>query len=247
MDKEIQDFFAAPNLLLTATPQEKINVKADLKLSEAVSRILGCGIYVADYTKNEVVYISENIAKMCGLPYKEITAENCGLYLKHVPDSDYKMLLEINGAVFSLFKTMTDEEILKCCVSYNFHINHLLLHQSFTPIAVDNGFVRLGLFVLTLSSENKLGHIVLQQKNSKTFYEYSLEKHVWIPQEKITLSETEKQILCLSAQGRTEDEIAGLLCKSTDSIKYHKKVLFKKLNVSNITEALIYAINNRFF
>ena len=243
MNREIQDFFVAPNLL----QKEKLTAETDLKLSEAVARILGCGIYLVDYTKNEVVFISENIAKMCGLPYKEITARNCDVFLKHIPDSDYKMLLEINGAVFDFLKNMPDDEILKCCVSYNFHINYLLLHQSFTPIIVENGKVILGLFILTLSSENTLGHIVLQKKNSKTFYEYSLEKHVWIPQEKITLSETEKQILCLSAQGRTEDEIAGLLCKSTDSIKYHKKVLFKKLNVSNITEALIYAINNRFF
>jgi DNA-binding NarL/FixJ family response regulator len=54
-------------------------------------------------------------------------------------------------------------------------------------------------------------------------------------------------ILCLSAQGRTSEDIAAVMYRSVDAVKYYKKELFKKMKVKNITEALICAINNRFF
>ncbi len=248
MDKDIQEFFNTSNFLLSKSLQESLSFEIDVKLAEAISRILGCGIYLVDYTTDEVLFISENIAQMCGLVYEKNEIQDyCDYLITHVPDSDYQMLLEINNVVFSFFKGLKDSEILQCCVSYNFHINNFLLHQSFTPIKVENGFVKYGLFILTLSSETDLGHIILQNNITKQLFEYSLEKHIWEKKNAITLSEVEKQILCFAAQGRKVEEIAMLLSRSVDTIKYYKKELFKKLNVSSISEALIYAINNRFF
>ena len=53
----------------------------------------------------------------------------------------------------------------------------------------------------------------------------------------------EHDILMLSSQGYTIKEIASMLCKSEDSIKSYKRVLFAKLGVKSITEAVFAAIN----
>ena len=63
--------------------------------------------------------------------------------------------------------------------------------------------------------------------------------------ESITLNETEREVLLLSAQGHTMNEIADRLCKSVDTIKGYKKALFAKMEVKNIAEALSYATNYR--
>ena len=61
--------------------------------------------------------------------------------------------------------------------------------------------------------------------------------------EGITLSETEREVLRLSAQGYTMNDIADRLCKSVDTIKACKRNLFAKIGVKNIAEALFHATN----
>lgn len=85
----------------------------------------------------------------------------------------------------------------------------------------------------------------MKRSNAQSYYEYSLEIHKWIKKEGITLSETERDVLILSAQGYTMNDIADKLCKSIDTIKACKRALFSKMGVKNIAEALSYATNYR--
>lgn len=84
---------------------------------------------------------------------------------------------------------------------------------------------------------------VMKKAGAKDYYGYSLEKHKWINKKGITLSETEHDVLTLSAQGYTMNDIADRLCKSVGTIKACKRVLFSKLGVGSVTEALSYATN----
>ena len=54
----------------------------------------------------------------------------------------------------------------------------------------------------------------------------------------IVLTETEHNLLMMSAQGYTTEEIADRLFRSVDTMKYHRKKLFRKLGVETISEAL---------
>ena len=82
------------------------------------------------------------------------------------------------------------------------------------------------------------------QKNGECgFFEYSTDRHKWERKEGITLSEAEREVLRLSAQGYTMNEIADRVCKSVDTIKACKRSLFAKLGVKNIAEALFHAVN----
>lgn len=59
----------------------------------------------------------------------------------------------------------------------------------------------------------------------------------------IALSAMERDVLHLSAQGYTMQEIAATLCKSIDTVKACKRALFAKLDVKNIAEALSFVTN----
>ena len=54
----------------------------------------------------------------------------------------------------------------------------------------------------------------------------------------ISLTDTEQALLMMSAQGYTTEEIASRLFRTVDTMKYHRKKLFRKLGVESISEAL---------
>ena len=243
MDKCINDFFRSQNLLHGDKASDKLTIVTALHLASAFTRINGCGIYMVDYEKKKVFFMSDNIVRWCGIPPEKIDCYD--EYVKCVPDSDYKMLMEINEAAFKYLQKLPDDEIIKYTLSYNFHLHKLLMHQYFTPVVVANGVIKIGLFALAVPSEQESGRIIMRRYGAPDFYEYSRAKKCCEHREGIVLSDIEQKVLWLSAQGNTVEQIGEVVHKSPDSVKTYKKRLFKKLGVSSISEALIYAINNR--
>ncbi len=56
------------------------------------------------------------------------------------------------------------------------------------------------------------------------------------------LTERQKEVLLLIAQGLTEQAVAYKLNLSKNTVKYHKKVVFQKLKVRSVIEAIIKAL-----
>jgi len=76
-------------------------------------------------------------------------------------------------------------------------------------------------------------------------FKYNLEGDYWKTEEKIKLSPREKEILRFSARGYTINEVAEVIFVSPDTVKFHRKKLFNKLEVNNVTEAISFATNNK--
>ncbi|MDR1645366.1 MAG: LuxR C-terminal-related transcriptional regulator, partial [Tannerellaceae bacterium] len=104
------------------------------------------------------------------------------------------------------------------------------------------GKVWLALCTASISSQVKAGNIEIARKGYNKRWVYSLEGNKWKECVGIELKDAEKDVLRLSAQGYTMNEISNLLCKSLDTIKGYKRQLFEKLDVDNITEAISFAI-----
>ncbi len=245
MEKSIKDFFSYPNFIMGRGECGGGVAGVDLRLAKSMTQIFGCGMYLVDYEDNKVLYMTDNIARWCGVDTSEVGDVDCDKFVKCVPDEDYKMLVKINEAVFSFLRGMPDDEILKVKVSYNFHLGKMLMLQYFVPVKVVDGNVKVGLFVLTMPTGQSSGNIVLCKEGEPDYYEYSLSTRCWTRQEVVVLTDIERQILWLSAQGRTMDDIAKSICLSVDSVKTYRKRLFKKLDVSNISEALFYCVNHK--
>ena len=71
--------------------------------------------------------------------------------------------------------------------------------------------------------------------------EYNIKVNQWVMTGKITLTEAEKTVLRLSAQGLTISEIEKLLHRSKSTIDTHRKSIFKKLKAKSMIEAIGYA------
>jgi DNA-binding CsgD family transcriptional regulator len=71
-----------------------------------------------------------------------------------------------------------------------------------------------------------------------------METNQW-EQLQIKLKNTEKEVLKLAAMGFDLEETAKIMIKSFNTIRTYRKNIFKKLNVNNISEAIVYAKNYR--
>ena len=75
-------------------------------------------------------------------------------------------------------------------------------------------------------------------------FNYDLEGNYWKTWKKIGLSPREKEVLQYSVRGFTIAEIADAIFVSPDTVKFHRRKLFAKLDVANISEAIANATSN---
>ena len=77
------------------------------------------------------------------------------------------------------------------------------------------------------------------------YFEYNRNTRRWNKRQMPTLTDGEKAVLSLSIQGYTMAEIADRICLSPDTIKKYRQRVFEKLDVRNISEAIVAATNNK--
>lgn len=248
MQTQIGDFFIPSNAVYNITDDDYVKTYLLINAAKAFARSTHQCVYIIDYFKQNFLYVSEDLAYWCGQPSNKIKEFGYNLYLNFVPTEEQKMLVEINEKGFDLFNSIPLAERLDYTITYDFHLvnnkKKRLVNHHLTPLVLTkDGRIWLALCTISMSSKNVPGNIIMEKPGSKFCYQYSLEKHKWQKIECVTLNETERDVLVLSAQGYTMNEIAGQLCKSIDTIKACKRALFARLGVKNIAEALSYTTN----
>ena len=122
----------------------------------------------------------------------------------------------------------------------------ILINQKLTPLFLnDEGKVWKAICLISLSNEQKSGNIKVYKQGESKILTYNLEGDYWKKENQIVLTAREKEILQLSARGFKIHEIAETIFVSPDTVKFHRKKLFDKLEVANITEAISFATNNK--
>ena len=206
-------------------------------------------IYLIDYYKKTFLYVSDNPLFLCGLSPKDVKELGFDFYSKYVPEIEQKILLEVNRAGFQFIRTVKPEERYKYTISYDFHIlppqkDPLLINHKITPILLTTeGDVWLALCTAQLSSESASGHIEMTcQTNNKL---WRLENGLWKEYPSVELTENERSMLRLTVGGLSIEKIADRMLRSAETIKSYRRFVFKKLEVGNITEAIMMAINKK--
>ena len=217
-----------------------------------LSQVANFGYYVVDYFKCNYLYVSDNISYWCGHTADEVKDLGFDLYSEFVPEEDLEILKQITKAGFDKFETLQEEERCKYTISYDFRFRingrNKMVNKRMTPYALKNGKIWLALCILTISSNKKTGQeIILKQYKSRTYFEYSLNTLHWRKKNVPLLSDDEKDILRLIAQGMSCEEIAELFHIALDTIKLYRKKLKEKLGTSNFNDGLIRTINYGMF
>ena len=206
-------------------------------------------LYVVDFTQSKFLYVSENLAKYCG-HYIPSASDSFTYndFMQALSEKDRETGYEILDKKTLLASGYKPQELLECTIACDFSLNDAkrkrMINQKLSPISIaEDGSIGLALAVIDISSTDKPGNIVLSKADDDFYLKYSLDTHKWEKTKKFALTETERDILRLSAQGITMEGIADLLCKSLDTIKSHKRNLFAKIGATNISQALASATN----
>lgn len=252
MSTNIADFFLPSNSVYNITEKDYAKVDVLLNAIKAFARSTYKSVYIIDYFKKNFLYASDSLAYICGEDRDKILEYGYNIYIKKVPEEDQKMLLEINAAGFKFFNNIPQHERSEYTISYDFHITNegkkRLFNHCLTPLLMtEDGRMWLALCTFSPSARKKTGYVRMQKNGESIYHEYNLLMHRWEEKRVAQLTDHEREVLLLSSQGYTMNEISDRLCKSIDSIKSYKRTLFAKLDVKNIAKALAYASNYRLF
>lgn len=247
---DINSFFSNRNTVKKISSRDLLQENDYLSVVEAFSRTTYNSIYIIDYEKKGFDYVSSNPLFLCGHTPEEVKEMGYEFYFKHVPKKDIELLLKINTIGFDMYQNVPLEDRKEYTISYDFSIktegqNTILINQKLTPLFLnEEGKVWKAICIISLSPEQQSGNIKVYKNGDSAVLKYNLSKDYWETLQEIQLSDREKEIIQLSIRGYTINQIAEKIHLSSDTVKFHRKKLFDKLEVSNISEAIVYATNN---
>lgn len=243
-------FKIATNHIQSVNEDDYFRIDPYLLVLDAYSRTTYQSIYVIDCYKMNFLYVSENKLFLCGYTPERVKSMGFDFYLSCVPQGELQLLSEINRAGFAFCHTMPVSERTHYTLSYEIHLLHdkeeILVHHKISPLALsEEGDIWLAVCSVSLSSFSDAGHLEVRKKDSSDVWKYYPESRKWRKTPDVQLTERERSILTLSAQGYTIKDISERLYIAEVTVKYHRNKLFEKLKVDNITEAFLMAVNHK--
>lgn len=244
------EFFIPDNEVILPQELDYSRIDEYIHSAEAFSRSTYQSVYIIDYFNRNFLYVSPNPMFLCGLSPDKVLQLGYRFYLEYVPEEEQALLLTINNAGFALYNSIPKEERWEWFISYDFHIinkgKKILINHKLTPLTLtSDGRIWLALCVVSASTHTTPGHIEMHRADSPDFFEYNMVTQRWDKRGMPRLTEGEKSVITLSIQGFTMSEIADKMCLSPDTIKKYRKQIFEKLDVRNISEAIVSATNNK--
>lgn len=99
--------------------------------------------------------------------------------------------------------------------------------------------------IVSISHHQQAGNIYIYKHGTDDLWQLNIVSKIWQKSEKPKLSKREIEILQLHAQGLTISQIAEKIFVAPDTVKYYRRRIFERLEVSNMVEALSRAVNSK--
>lgn len=222
-----------------------------LDVVKAFSRLSYESIYIIDYSNMSFEYVSDNPLFLCGHTADEVLQLGYDFYFRHVPAHDLELLSILNDAGFDFYAALPDKERKHYSISYDFHLiskagKQILVNHRLTPLFLTTeGKIWKSMCVVSLSSQQKSGNVRIFKQGSNDIWKLNLDTKKWIKSAKPALTDRELEVLRMYAQGLSINQIAEKIFVAPDTIKYYRRRIFERLEVTNIADALAQAVNNR--
>lgn len=232
--------------LLTDKNQSVLN----FAILDSLSRLSYRDIGVANLVTKEVLYVSEGCEDRIGLSRNDILEHGLDAFKYRICEKDQEIfdsLLDIYNQFFRDGKILDPS---KYTLSFDVRLKKRigsasnLVHCQLTPVDFygDTHCENLYICMTSLSPNKESGVIEMMDRSGQSYWQYSFMSNHWHLLPHITLKNEEIEVIRLSAQGLSILEMSSVMNKSFDTIKFYRKILFKKLGVENITEAVSYAV-----
>ncbi len=227
------------------TNESYSTVMSYVEMAKTFSRFIDQCIYISDQRNSRFLYISENPLLFDGHSINLIKEKGFEFFINNAPKEETAILSRIRDAHSKFFEDLLPEEKLEHSISYNFHLERknkqIPVNHKKIPILLDkSGHVWLTIGIISIASTHNIGQVQIKNERTKKSYFHDFEKSEWLLQDAVSLSDREREIIILSAQGLTNSAIAKRVHLSEASVKFYKTKVFRKLRVNNIAAAVGY-------
>lgn len=243
--------------LLTKNRINELTQDDDLKLSDylevvkAFARLTYQSVYVIDYAQMKFEYVSPNPLFLSGYAPQEVLELGYEFYFNNVPERDLKLLTLINETGFDFFAKLPKEQKKDYSITYDFNLikkdgKSVLINHRLTPLFLTaDGKMWKAMCLVSISNNQNAGNAIIDKQGADEIWKLNIENGIWCKVSKPKLNERELEVLRLYAQGLTINQIAAKIYVAPDTVKYYRRRIFESFNVTNIVEALSYAVNNK--
>ena len=198
--------------------------------------------YIFDYTRDKLIY-PDNLIQFLGDKFP-LTNQGYQFYEKYVHPEDFKMLVKINNLAFDFFYALKQDQKKHVNIVYDIRLkgingDYILVNHHLAPLKLTgDGRIAQALCLISPACYQHLGNIFIKLNHTKMIFEYNPKLNRFIENKYQNITKQESIILKQLAQGYTETQVAEQSKVSVNTIKFHKKNLFKKLGIASITSAL---------
>lgn len=251
MDLRLTDIVRSllpPGICPQVAEEAYSEVQHHIECASAFERVTYQSIYIIDFFRLNFLHVSGNPLFLCGESVETMLQEGFNFYHKHVLAEDLDFLMQINKAGLDFFTRLDIPDRCKYTLSYNLHIFdnnpkvNILLNHQITPLKLDaDGNIWLALCLVSLAPSRNARTARICSCNRKQMWYFSRKSKSWKPVDHVLLTENELAVIRMAHQGLSINEIALKINKSKDAVKYYRKNIFTKLNVSSISEAIAVA------
>lgn len=214
-----------------------------IRTIDSLCKMTGRPVCIINLQKEKIVYASEGYHSIYEIDVEELCALGYGFFQKNTPEHELEQINRFRYASYGFL--LKNEKLRKRMyqIGFNAHLRindkiRLFRHTIAPLLFTDKGLPWLVMYTLSqpFGRTTKIGTLRWQGEN--TYHTYNLETGKWAEKELTKLTEREREILRLSAQGCTAKEISEKLYMSVVLVKQYKHNLFRKLDVNNMASAI---------
>lgn len=193
-------------------------------------------VFLADMTNKQTIYVSDNYL-FTSLDYNAIE----DMFERNDLNNAYKIINRI------VQKEPKEKEVayLSFDIKVKANKNNIILNVHIVPLKYSqDGNFEIVMCTMSPSSKKHSGNYILSLKDLPHVYKYDFVSNNWLQTTTIKLNPSEKILIRFFCQGFTVKDIATNTSRSEDTIKEYTKKLYRKLDVTNRAEAIVYCLNN---
>ena len=207
-------------------------------------------VCIIDFQKRNFYDVSDHGFFLCGYPRSEVKSMGYQFFNEIIHPDDIQLWVDMHNIILKYLHEQDFEAEKGHYFSCTFRIKsdfnfrktpyYMMSHIRLRPVFVDRR-LKYGFCFFTASSVKTSGNLRIYFKRQRTYSDYSFTARKWFSKDVLKLSLREREILMLSQQDLSREEMADTLCVSIKTIYNTINWLFKKIDVEKMTQAEKYA------
>jgi DNA-binding CsgD family transcriptional regulator len=191
---------------------------------------------------------------LCSHTPEDVMALGYDFFLLIIHPKDLSQWITMQNAILKYLYTQdckahdNDYFSYTCIIKLNLSSirksHYIMTYNKIKPVWV-NGQLRFGVCTIANTVIKKQEPLTLHYNNHRSGEIYLTDSCKWHKKVLLTLNMRQRMLLTLAKQGMTRQEMADIMCLSIQTIDRERVLLFNKLHVNTIEQAIIYATNCR--